>query len=88
MKAQQVLDLHRDPPVDQDDAKGLWIYGPHGSGKSFKANAIARKQFGEQPFTVEEKLWFDGYVRQKVIHIEDLDKKTAYDFSHFIKLLA
>lgn len=44
--------------------------------------------FQEEPFTLTGKAWFDGYKGEKVIHIEDLDKYTAHEIAHNIKLWA
>lgn len=73
---------------EADGTRGLWIQGPPGTGKSRKARDISQSKFKEDPFTLEQSKWFDGYNNEKVIVIEDLDKYTAHELGHKIKLWA
>lgn len=45
-------------------------------------------QFNEEPFVLTNKAWFDGYAGEKVVVVEDLDKYTAHEVAHSIKLWA
>lgn len=80
--------LATDTPVETEGTRGLWIQGPPGTGKSRKARQISQNRFGEEPFTLEQSKWFDGYKDEQVIVIEDLDKYTAHSLGHQIKLWA
>lgn len=73
---------------EADGTRGLWIQGPPGTGKSRKAREISMDKYGEVPFTLEQSKWFDGYNNEQVIVIEDLDKYTAHELGHKIKLWA
>lgn len=44
--------------------------------------------YKEEPFILTGTKWFDGYKGQRVIVIEDLDKYTAHQIGHHIKLWA
>lgn len=44
--------------------------------------------YNEEPFILTGGKWFDGYKGQQVIVVEDLDKYTAYQLAHNIKLWA
>lgn len=80
--------LDTTPAYEAEGTRGLWIQGPPGTGKSRKAREISQSKFQEEPFTLEQSKWFDGYNNEKVIVIEDLDKYTAHELGHKIKLWA
>lgn len=75
-------------PYEAKGCRGLWIQGPPGTGKTHKARTISQAEFGEEPFILTGGKWFDGYTNQKVIVVEDLDKYTAHQLGHHIKLWA
>lgn len=41
--------------------------------------------YSEDPFVLTETKWFDGYNKEKVIVIEDLDYITAFTHCHNLK---
>ncbi|AXH77344.1 MAG: helicase [Cressdnaviricota sp.] len=44
-------------PIDHDAIKGIWIWGPPGSGKTH----AARNNFGNSIYVKPQNKWFDGY---------------------------
>lgn len=75
-------------PTSTDGVRGLWIQGPKGTGKTWKAKEISRSLYNEEPFVCTGKGWLDGYKAQKVIVVEDLDKAAAHAIGHSLKLWA
>lgn len=57
---------------DSKDLRGVWIYGPAGSGKS----RLAREQYPESYFKLANK-WWDGYLNQKSVILDDFGKEHA-----------
>ena len=53
--------------------RGLWLWGPPNTGKSYKARDISEKQFGETPFIKDCNKWWDGYDGEKVVVLDDVD---------------
>lgn len=79
-KARQILDsLH--PPKDADDVRGVWIFGPPGSGKTH----AARNDYGDSVFIKAQNKWFDGYAGEKVIVLDDFDKQGVC-LGHYLKI--
>jgi len=59
----------------EGEAPNLWIYGSTGTGKSF----YARKKLGDDFYPkIASNKWWDKYVGQKNVLIEDMDKKHDY----------
>lgn len=66
------------PPYDHDDVRGEWYWGEPGTGKS----RTAREENPDAYIKAQNK-WFDGYVGQDVIILDDLDSETL---GHYIKI--
>lgn len=57
-------------PSDLANVTGVWYWGPTGSGKSFSA----RSDFPDAYMKLPNK-WWDGYMRQDYVILDDFDKK-------------
>lgn len=68
-------------PEDHEKARGIWIQGRSGCGKSTWARAFGMDKGGlyEKP----QNKWFDGYDGEKVIVLDDLDTHTL---NHYLKI--
>lgn len=75
-------------PIETEGTRGNWFYGPPGTGKTYLARQYSLTHYNEEPFIMLAGKWMDGYSNQKVIIIEDLDKYTAHQVAHNIKLWA
>jgi len=69
------------PLYEADGVRGIWIYGPPGTGKTHMARA-----YGDVYLKAQNK-WFDGYIGQKTIVLDDLDKGGAC-LGHYLKIWA
>lgn len=59
----------KNPAVEQDDCRGVWIYGESGAGKT----RAARRDFpGFFPKAVSK--WWDGYCGEQFVLLDDLRK--------------
>lgn len=65
---------------DFDKRKCFWIYGPPGIGKSFSIRNVHPDLYMKN-----STKWWDGYVDQKVVLIDDFDNSCL---GHYIKIWA
>lgn len=72
------LKLVLDKPYTPADLRGVWYWGPPGSGKSRRARF-------ENPgaFLKSQSKWFDGYAGEKAIILDDLDTNVL---GHYLKI--
>lgn len=66
--------------LETEDVRGVWIYGPPGTGKSHKV----RTEYPDAFIKAQNK-WFDGYVGQDAIILDDFDCK---ELGHYLKIWA
>lgn len=71
--------IHRQP--DSSHMRGIWLYGPPGSGKTTTARNF--RGFETSTYLKEQNKWFDGYMGEKCIVLDDLDTNIL---NHFLKI--
>lgn len=71
--------IHRQP--DCDHMRGIWLYGPAGVGKTTSARNFGKNDIYLKP----QNKWFDNYMGQKVIVLDDLDTNAL---NHYLKIWA
>lgn len=64
---------------DAEDVRGVWLWGPAGSGKSYAARMIG----GDSLYLKPQSKWWDGYEGQDYVLLDDLDTMTL---SHYLKI--
>lgn len=71
-------------PKARPDVCGLWLYGPPGTGKSRYARMLA----GDDIYLKSQNKWWDGYVGQSHVLLDDLDKGIGSNggFWHNMKI--
>lgn len=72
------LSLVLQTPYEHHEVRGIWIFGPPGTGKSFWA-----RETYKNPYIKAQNKWFDGYAGEDVILLEDLDTDVL---GHYIKI--
>lgn len=72
------LKLMLDKPYCHDDVRGVWIWGPPGTGKSHDA-----RLYDPDAYIKPQSKWFDGYQGEKTIILDDLDTPTL---GHYLKI--
>jgi len=74
------LALKLQTSYDHHSVRGIWIWGPPGTGKSWSV----RKQFSDIFLKAQNK-WFDGYAGETTILLDDLDTPVL---GHYLKIWA
>jgi hypothetical protein len=66
---------------DAPDVRGIWIWGPPGVGKSYKA----RRDYGTNIYLKPQNKWWCGYTGQHTVIIDDMDTDVL---GHYLKIWA
>jgi hypothetical protein len=69
-------------PYEHHDVRGVWIWGPPGTGKSHTA-----RLHDPEAFLKQQNKWWDGYTGQKTVILDDFDKQGAC-LGHYLKIWA
>lgn len=78
------LDLAQEAkPYVAEGVRGIWLWGPPGTGKTH----YARSTWGDAYYVKPQNKWFDGYIGQKTIVLDDLDK-LGVCLGHYLKIWA
>ncbi len=66
-------------PQDAEECRGIWIWGPPGTGKT----TTARNLHPESVYIKAQNKWWDGYLGQDLVIMDDLDLDV---FGHHLKI--
>jgi len=78
-KAKSILALEQ-LPYEHDSVRGIWFWGPPGTGKSYTARSTY-----PGAFLKAQNKWFDGYQNEEAIILDYLDTDIL---GHYLKILA
>lgn len=78
-----LYNLKKQKLIDQEECKGIWIYGKSGAGKSW----AARHNYGNY-FLKGMNKWWDGYENQPTIVLEDFQISHGESMGYLLKIWA
>ncbi len=79
VKSVNLYKIRTGQAMETEDCRGIWIWGPPGTGKSH----YARHEWGDSFYVKAQNKWFDGYNGESTIIMDDHDSPCL---SHLIKL--
>lgn len=74
------LKLQLEKPYNHDSTRGIWIWGPPGTGKSHTA-----REYDPEAFLKPQSKWWDGYQGEPTVILDDLDTDVL---GHYLKIWA
>ncbi len=69
-------------PNDLKEMDNHWLWGPPGTGKSY----TARNKWGNDYYLKNSNKWWDGYMNEETIIIEEIEKDCGKFMGHFLKI--
>lgn len=79
-KAKMVLEQEK-PAYEADGCRGIWYWGNAGVGKSRLVRSLCEDDF----YLKQQNKWWDGYIGQKNVILDDFDLKGD-GLSHHLKI--
>lgn len=76
-------DQHPEPWDGDLKQKNIWVWGPPGTGKSRWAHSLAGRKYIKNT-----NKWWDGFARQPIVIIEDLDPTRCASLVQHLKIWA
>lgn len=90
VKYHRGLELVRTALLEQQGKRNpfvVWCWGPTGTGKTRTAAQFAKQLFDESCWmSNNDGKWFEGYIDQKVVVLDDIRAKT-FKFNYLLRLL-
>lgn len=88
-KTMQDIREYRNLTVQQKEhehARGIWIQGPPGCGKSHLSRKGPWLNPGETVYLKPQNKWWDLYQTERVVVLEDLDMAGGQTLGHYLKI--
>lgn len=79
IKKARVILAQEKEVYEHDSVRGLWFWGPPGTGKTHTA-----RSYGDVYLKAQNK-WFDGYAGQQTIVLDDFDQQGSC-LGHYLKI--
>lgn len=65
-------------PYEHHDVRGIWVWGPPGSGKSYSVRSLS-----DSVYLKDQNKWWDGYDGELNVILDDLDTPAL---GHLLKI--